>query len=375
MLRQHFGEDTLDADLLRHHFSRAAAAAVVRPNTRWRVAGEAALDRTIGVHTARAPGCKSAHHAAGEADPLDAHIDAYTRLKRVTAESVPVREVLDLIADLSGISTNDILGPSRARKVSKVRSAAMHLLRTEAGLSARQAGRVLGRSPGTVLDLSRLVARGKRAGELVASVRQALAVRGFAADERAIRWAPRRVPGLRAWRLALGMTQPEVAARAGIARETLGRIERGRPVRPDVIDRLAAAFGVTCETLIRTSPGAGHQSMSGASQVVSSGAAHWSMDDLCGVSAEDVPGRCGAGPVPRVRPGRPLPGLEQCRMMAGLTQDQLAWRVGIARETLSRIERGRPARSSTVMSLAAALEVMPSMLTNAPDVDPTNQSA
>ena len=62
-------------------------------------------------------------------------------------------------------------------------------------------------------------------------------------------------------------------------------------------------------------------------------------------------------------------------MKAGLTQDQLAWRMGIARETLSRIERGRPARSSTVMSLAAALEVMPSMLTNAPDVDPTNQSA
>ena len=70
--------------------------------------------------------------------------------------------VLELVSALSGVRLEVLLGPSRARHVSQVRSAAMFLLRTEAGLSATEAGQLLGRSGGTVRDLSRLVAHGRR---------------------------------------------------------------------------------------------------------------------------------------------------------------------------------------------------------------------
>jgi chromosomal replication initiation ATPase DnaA len=81
--------------------------------------------------------------------------------------------VLALVSTASGISRDALLGPSRARAVSEARSAALYLLRTDLGLSAPHVGQIIGRSPATVRDLSRLVARGERAGELVARVRVA----------------------------------------------------------------------------------------------------------------------------------------------------------------------------------------------------------
>jgi hypothetical protein len=50
----------------------------------------------------------------------------------------------------------------------------VHLLRTEVGLSAKQAGQIVGRNRASVLDLSPLVARGQSAGELVASVKSSV---------------------------------------------------------------------------------------------------------------------------------------------------------------------------------------------------------
>ncbi len=79
--------------------------------------------------------------------------------------------VLSLVSALSRVTVDVLLSPSRAGTVSQLRSAAVHLLRTEVGLSAKQAGQIVGRNRASVLDLSPLVARGQSAGELVASVK------------------------------------------------------------------------------------------------------------------------------------------------------------------------------------------------------------
>jgi hypothetical protein len=75
------------------------------------------------------------------------------QLREVTAELV-----LGLVSAFSGIGRDVLLGPGTARVVSRARRTAMFLLRTEAGLSARQVGQLFGRSAATVRDLSRGVA-------------------------------------------------------------------------------------------------------------------------------------------------------------------------------------------------------------------------
>ena len=57
-------------------------------------------------------------------------------------------------------------------------------------------------------------------------------------------------------------------------------------------------------------------------------------------------------------------------MVARVTQEQLARRAGLARETLIRIEnQQRGARPATIRLLADALLVAPSMLTGSPGLD------
>ena len=55
----------------------------------------------------------------------------------------------------------------------------------------------------------------------------------------------RLAPVLARWRRELGWTQDELAARAGISRGYISRLERGLPGRPglDVLSRLCAAMG------------------------------------------------------------------------------------------------------------------------------------
>jgi transcriptional regulator with XRE-family HTH domain len=57
----------------------------------------------------------------------------------------------------------------------------------------------------------------------------------------------RIAPVLGRWRRGLGWTQDELAARAGISRGYLSRLERGVPGRPglDIISRVCAALGRT----------------------------------------------------------------------------------------------------------------------------------
>jgi DNA-binding XRE family transcriptional regulator len=59
--------------------------------------------------------------------------------------------------------------------------------------------------------------------------------------------------GLADQRRAAGLTQPELAARSGIARETIGRLEQcHRPAQPSTVRALAAALGVVPSALRET---------------------------------------------------------------------------------------------------------------------------
>lgn len=58
-----------------------------------------------------------------------------------------------------------------------------------------------------------------------------------------------------------------------------------------------------------------------------------------------------------------LPHLRRFRQQAILSQDQLADRCGVARDTISKLENGqRQAYPSTIRKLATGLEVAPQML-------------
>jgi transcriptional regulator with XRE-family HTH domain len=65
--------------------------------------------------------------------------------------------------------------------------------------------------------------------------------------------------------------------------------------------------------------------------------------------------------------GLHLPGLRLQRQLALLTQKELADRAGVARATVSGLERGvRGAQASTIKALAEALEVQPQALIDHP---------
>lgn len=56
--------------------------------------------------------------------------------------------------------------------------------------------------------------------------------------------------------------------------------------------------------------------------------------------------------------------LKNCRIRAGLTQEQLAEKSGVSRTTIANIERGSQEflKSSTIIKLADALKVDPQVL-------------
>jgi DNA-binding XRE family transcriptional regulator len=81
----------------------------------------------------------------------------------------------------------------------------------------------------------------------------------------AIRADDRLLPGLLACRLAAHLTQPEPAARAGIARETLGRLERlRRRAQRETVQALAHALGVSEAVLATPTDGAASHTQSDA---------------------------------------------------------------------------------------------------------------
>ncbi len=84
-------------------------------------------------------------------------------------------------------------------------------------------------------------------------------------------------------------------------------------------------------------------------------------------AAARLPGRRpGPPPTPSALP---VPHLGPCRVRTGLSQLQLAQRSSMARETISRLENGRPARRHVILRLADALALAPSELTGHTELD------
>ncbi len=168
-------------------------------------------------------------------------------------------DVVAVVSALTGISLDTLQSPSQARKLGRVRAAAAHLLRVDSGLGLKQVAPFLGRSDQTVCDFSRkarvALDNGGDIAELIDKARHVLDdglhhVPTDTAEQHARLAALRRqpkprafaVPHLRAWRVRTGLDQAQLAERAGIARETIARVENGRPARLDSILQLADAL-------------------------------------------------------------------------------------------------------------------------------------
>ena len=54
---------------------------------------------------------------------------------------------------------------------------------------------------------------------------------------------------LKAWRKHLGLTQAEVAKRAGMSQSALSQLERSDNLRSETLEKLARALGLTVEQL------------------------------------------------------------------------------------------------------------------------------
>lgn len=59
-----------------------------------------------------------------------------------------------------------------------------------------------------------------------------------------------RLPGLRRQRLLAALTQAELAAKAGVGRVTVSRLEQGHDCQPPTLRKLADALGVEPRALI-----------------------------------------------------------------------------------------------------------------------------
>ena len=62
------------------------------------------------------------------------------------------------------------------------------------------------------------------------------------------------LPSLRSWRLRRGYSQERLAARIGMRRNVIWRIEAGHPTRLLTVRRLAAALGVQVADLSASRP-------------------------------------------------------------------------------------------------------------------------
>jgi DNA-binding XRE family transcriptional regulator len=135
----------------------------------------------------------------------------------------------------------------------------LYLLRTDAGLSSAEAGETLGRSGATVRHLTGRTKQQVQCGQgdlysIVNRVRRVLKspfYNGSLANTPEWSRVSRRILyALADQRRAAGLTQPELAAKSGIARETIGRLERcHRPAQPSTVKALAAALGVVPSVL------------------------------------------------------------------------------------------------------------------------------
>jgi transcriptional regulator with XRE-family HTH domain len=283
-------------------------------------------------------------------------------------------DVLAVVCELSGVPLSTLQSPTRVRPVSQVRAAAAHLLRTQCGLTPREVAPLLGRAAATVRDSSRSARRGLARGGTMAEFIERAWRDLHAADPElvvnsdfsfqasmgrsAAGISPRAlpVPHLRDWRRRMGLGQVELARRAGVSRETISRMEHGRPAQLEVILRLAEAVRLPLSVL------------TASAELDALGSESDQTDERLG-EAQARASVAGTEAAIGSRLPMPVPHLRYYRLHAGLSQPQLAQRSGMARETISRLENGRHTRPDVILRLADALLVTANDLTRRTEVD------
>jgi transcriptional regulator with XRE-family HTH domain len=143
------------------------------------------------------------------------------------------------------------------------------------------------------------------------------------------------LPHLRAWRLETRLTRASLADRARISNDILTRLEHGRLASTAEVERLATALGITPDMLLARPPAP--DSSQAARRTPGN---RWIMQEVA-----------------------------HWRKVRRMTQAQLADRIGVARETISRCETGRPVHAAVVRRIADALLVAPSSLIGCSDLD------
>ena len=168
-------------------------------------------------------------------------------------------QVLRSVAAAAGLPIETIVGHPRSAGTNHARSVAAYLLRHDAGLSLVDTARVLQLRTTTVSKMSGRIARvlgtpDPRA-KLVEGTRN-LFRNGLSSGKPypplavGTGMATELLPGLLACRLGARLSQRELAKRAGLARETLGRLEGlSRRAQPETVEALARALGVSVQSL------------------------------------------------------------------------------------------------------------------------------
>jgi len=172
--------------------------------------------------------------------------------QNATVRPVPTL-VLRIVARVFNVSVQALVGPSQARHTAQARATAAYLLREDAGLTSTEIARLTGRTSETIRHLTagvqRAIARGGPHADRLRRCRDAL-TKGQAMSQQpdTQAWSPDKrsfLPALAAYRHALGLTQPELARRAGLPRETVARLEGvKRRATPATARALATALGV-----------------------------------------------------------------------------------------------------------------------------------
>jgi transcriptional regulator with XRE-family HTH domain len=162
-------------------------------------------------------------------------------------------DILGCVCRLSGVAASALLGREHTPSVSLTRAVAVYLLRKERHLNAHQVARVFGRTrqwaSWFTSTLDQKFASSRDAANLVEAARERLKG-GGESSTLPLRQSAAELPGLSAYRLAAGLSQAELAARAGVSRQTIIGIERHRrAVRFLTIEALARALGVRPDTL------------------------------------------------------------------------------------------------------------------------------
>ena len=166
--------------------------------------------------------------------------------------------VLRMVAAAAKLPIETIVGPGRARSAARARAIAAYLLSNDAGLSVPDIARIIHREADTVTQLikrvDQVIGSAEPQAELLNAARKLLR-NGISTGRRYPplpygTTAVRLLPGLLACRLSMGFTQAELAERAGIARETLARLERlRRQAKQETLEVLAQALGQPAASL------------------------------------------------------------------------------------------------------------------------------